>query len=247
MILYVKIIVCEDVAEERDSLCSHIEKYLGDISSLVKIITYNDGEALINDLDSLNPSEVMIAFLDIYMPGLSGIEVAKKIRKINKEMVIIFTTTSLDHGLDGYSVKALQYLIKPVGYPEIKDTLDGCMAMFAESLRYLKVFSNKIAIKIPLKDITYIEVLAHDCLIHTVYDTKKCRFTLDEMERQLSGSTFLRTHRSFIVNMSFIKNVVDNNFLLTTGNHVPIRKNGNLIVKQAYMDYVFAQTRGTLN
>jgi len=159
-------------------------------------------------------------------------------------MVIVFTTSSPDHGLDGYSVKALQYLLKPVEYAALKDTMDDCMAIFADSLQYIEVVTDRVAVKIPLKDILYIEIHAHYALIHTVNDIIKCRITLDEVEKQLVGKTFLRTHRSFIVNMRYIKSVEDNDFILTNNEAVPIRKNDKLKVKQAYMDYIFAQTRG---
>jgi len=238
-----KIIVCDDIADDRQALCSLIDKYLDEIRGTAEILIYENGESLISDLKSLKSDEARIAFLDIYMPGQSGIDVARKIREADSNMAIIFTTTSPDHGLDGFSVKALQYLLKPVEYPELKDTLDDCMALFADSLRFIEVISSKTAVRILLKDITYIEIIAHDCLINTISGTTKCRLTLDEMERQLGESTFLRTHRSFIVNMRYVKSVAENDFLLTTGVLVPIRRNDKLTVKQAYMDYVFARAR----
>jgi len=239
-----KIIICDDVLADRTSLQSIIETYLNEINATVDICAYENGEAFTRELSYIKTDEPSIVFLDIYMPGIDGIEVARKIRETNKNMIIVFTTTSPDHGLDGYSVKALQYLLKPITYPQLKDTLDDCMSVFADALRYIEVVTNKITTKIPLKDVLYIEILAHDCLIHTMTGITKCRFTLDEMEQQLIGSTFLRTHRSFIVNMRFIKSVAENDFILIDYTAVPIRKNGKLLVKQAYTDYVFAQARG---
>jgi len=239
-----KIILCDDTASERKSICGHIEKYFREINCPVELFVYESADSLLKDYESLKAKEIKLAFLDIYMPGLSGVELARKIRETDKEIVIVFTTSSPDHGLDGYSVKALQYLLKPIGYDALKDTLDDCMAIFADSLQYIEVIAERVAVKIPLKDITYIEIHAHYGLIHTVNDTIKCRITLDEIEKKLTGKTFLRTHRSFIVNMKFVKSVEDNDFILTTGETVPIRKNDKLKVKQAYMDYIFAQTRG---
>jgi len=238
-----KIVVCEDLKTEMLSFCSLVETYLKEINCPAEIIKYDNGEAFIDDFVSQKITDVQIAFLDIYMPGKNGIDVAEKIRETDKDMIIIFTTTSLDHGIEGFAVKAFRYLVKPIEYPHIKDTLDDCMEIFAESMRFIEVISNKVAIRIPLKNIVYVEVIAHDCMIYTMTGTVKCRFSLDEMEKQLEGSTFLRTHRSFIVNMRYIKSIKENNFLLTTGALIPIRKNGNLQVKQVYMDYMFTQVR----
>jgi len=239
-----KIIICDDNAEDRKSVHSFVKKYLAELNAGAEILVYENGEKLTCDLSLLKTDEPLIAFLDIYLPGQNGIDVARKIRDINKNIKIIFTTNSLDHGLDGYSVKALQYLVKPVKYCEIKDTLDDCIGAFAEALRYIEVTSNKVVTKIALKDIYYIEVNAHDCLIHTKSGITKSRCTIDEMEQELSGSTLLRTHRSYIVNMSYIKSIAENDFLLTDGTNIPIRKNGKLQIKQAYMDFLFKEARG---
>jgi len=229
---------------DRQSVQCFIKKYLTEINADAEILAFDSGESLICDLSLLKTDEPLIAFLDIYMPGQTGIEVARKIRDINKNIKIIFTTNSRDHGLDGYSVKALQYLVKPIKYSEIKDTLDDCIGTFAEALRYIEVTVNKIITKITLKDIKYIEVNAHDCLIHTKSGVTKSRCTLDEMEQQLSGSTLLRTHRSYIVNMLYIKSIAENDFILADGTSIPIRKNGKLSIKQAYMDFLFKEARG---
>jgi len=239
-----KIIICDDNTKDRQSVHSFVKKYLAELNAGAEILVYENGEKLTCDLSFLKTDEPLIAFLDIYMPGQNGIDVARKIRDVNKNIKIIFTTNSLDHGLEGYSVKALQYLVKPVKYSEIKDTLDDCIGAFAEALRYIEVTLNKVVTKIALKDIYYIEVTAHDCLIHTKTGVTKSRCTLDEMEQQLGGSTLLRTHRSYIVNMYYIKSIAENDFLLTDGIKIPIRKNGKLQIKQAYMDFLFKEARG---
>jgi DNA-binding LytR/AlgR family response regulator len=72
---------------------------------------------------------------------------------------------------------------------------------------------------------------------------KSSRLTLGEIEKQLDGNNFLKTHRSFVVNMRYVKNITGNDFELINGTTVPIRRNDKATIKQAYMDYLFAQTR----
>jgi DNA-binding LytR/AlgR family response regulator len=106
-----------------------------------------------------------------------------------------------------------------------------------------------LKVKILLKDILYIEVYDHTCCIHTIAKTENIktiqssRLPLHEIEKQLDNN-FLKTHRSYIVNMRYVKNINENNFELSNGAVVPIRRNDKLTVKQVYMDYLFAQTRG---
>jgi DNA-binding LytR/AlgR family response regulator len=239
-----KIAICEDTAEDRGVINSHIKKYFKENSCPVDIAIYDTGESFMKDWEDGESKDIKIAFLDIYMPGINGVELAKEIRKTDEDMVIIFTTNSADHGLDGYSVKALQYLMKPLAYPEVEDVLNGCMAKFADSLRYIEVMSERLTVKILFKDILFIEMFNHDCLFHTADNKIKSRLTLDEVQRQLDGSTFLKTHRSYIVNMRYIKSISENDFVLTTGAMIPIRRNDKLTVKQAYTDYLFALRRG---
>jgi len=178
------------------------------------------------------------------MGGITGVGVAKKIREIDEDMVIVFTTTSLEHGVDGYSVDAMQYLIKPVEYDKIKKVLNNCVKLFADSLRYMEVLSDRVTVKVLLKDITHIEIYGHDCLIHTPYKTISTRRPLDEIERELNDNTFLRTNRSYIINMRYINDVAENDFLLADGKAVPISRSMKQAVKQAYEDYAFALARG---
>jgi DNA-binding LytR/AlgR family response regulator len=240
----VNIIICDDKNEDMNILRAHIHKFFSGINCAVHIAAYENGDRFLRDFETKKTGDLKIAFLDIYMPGTDGVNVARKIRQTDEDLIIIFTTTSINHGLEGYSVNAFQYLVKPIHYPEVEKILGRCMARFADSLRFIEVLSDRLSIKIYLKDITYIEVFNTTLLIHTVSETIKSYLPISEMEKQLEGGTFLRTHRSFIVNMRYIHDIAENDFLLTSGASVPIRKNDRLTVRQAFRDYLFEQSRG---
>ncbi|MDR2559799.1 MAG: LytTR family DNA-binding domain-containing protein [Oscillospiraceae bacterium] len=236
-----KVILCEDVAECRETLYSHIKKYFTQNNCHPEISVYETGEALLADSYALRSAG--IAFLDIYMPGINGVDVARKIRETNEDMVFTFTTSSLDHGLDSYAVEALQYLVKPVGYAEVERVLNKCMKLFSDSFKAIEVLSGRLTVRIPLRDIMYIEKFDHTCYIHTPMETIKNYRSLNELEREFAGEPFLRTHRSFIVNMRYIEDIAANEFIMTNGAVVSIRKNNKLAIKQAYRDYLFKHSR----
>ncbi|MCL2003513.1 MAG: LytTR family DNA-binding domain-containing protein [Oscillospiraceae bacterium] len=241
------VMVCEDTVEERETLCFLVKRFFMDINCPVKIVAYENGESLLKDWAANPAGSVKIIFLDIYMAGMSGIEVARKIRETDGDVAIIFITSSRDHGLDGFSVQALQYLLKPVGYAEVESALNKCVKVFFDSIAFMEVLSDRLTVKVLLKDIMYIEVFNHACLIHTVSETLKCYRPLDEVDRQLRGMgarMFLRTHRSYIVNMRYIDDAADSDFLLKNGMAVPIRKKDKLVIHQAYRDYLFSMLRG---
>ena len=242
-----KILVCEDNKRDMTDLCAFISRFFKEINCPVEIITYDCGDALTKDLCGSKLNDVNIAFLEIYMPGCSGIDIAKNIRKLEKDMVIIFTTSSLDHGLDAFSVYAFQYLVKPIKYSQIKRALAKCGTHFKDSMRFIEVMSNRLAVRVRLADILYIEIFNHTCLIHTVSEVIKNYLPLDEIEKLIDKHgehTFLRTHRSYIVNMLHINDITENDIVMSNGAMVPIPRNNKLKAKQAYTDYLFATTRG---
>ena len=237
------IVICEDNKEDANNLNFHIQKYFQVINCPVNTALYESGDCFLKDFEVAGINDLKIMFLDIYMPGPDGISVARRIRQRSDDIVIIFTTTSLNHGLDGFAVDALQYLVKPVSYPQVENVLGKCMAKFADSLRFIEVLSDRLKVKVLLKDITYIEVFNTAVVIHTISEKIKSYLPLTELEKQLEGSTFLRTHRSFIVNMHYIYDISDIAFILADGTAVPIRKNDRLAVRQAHRDYLFRQSR----
>ena len=232
------IVICEDIEKDANSLRLFIEKYFEEINCAVNISVYKNGDVFLEDFQKIN--DIKIAFLDIYMTGTNGIDTAKKIRETDKDMAIVFTTVSTSHALEGYSVDARQYLVKPIDYPEVKNVLDKCTEKFADSLRFIEVSSGRLTVRVYLKDIMYIECFDNNLCIHTVTETIETLFTLSELEKQLEGSTFLRTQRSYIVNMRFITNITANDFVLQNGTLIPIRRSDKLAIKQAYRDYLSA-------
>ena len=125
----------------------------------------------------------------------------------------------------------------------MKKVLNRCVKLFADSIRCIEVLSDRLTVKIPLKDIRYIEVYNTMCLIHTVAETVKSYRPLAKIEQQLAGDAFLRTHRSYLVNMRHVQKIAGDGFLLSGGETVPIRKNDQLTVRQAYMDYLSSLAR----
>jgi len=236
------IVICDDTEKDANSLRLFIERYFVEINCLCRISVYESGDAFLIDFAENRINDLKIVFLDVYMPGTNGVDTARKIRETDKNVVIVFTTTSRNHGLDGYSVYALQYLVKPLSYPEVISVLDKCTSMFADSIRSIEVMSDRLTVRVYLKDIMYVESFNTALLIHTLTGKVKTFLPLSEIEKQLEGSTFLRTQRSFIVNMRHIKRMTADGFVLENDITVPIRRDDKLAIKQAYRDYLSALT-----
>lgn len=234
------IAICDDLEVDRKILIDMINRYFTEHNSLVNMITYNNGEDLISDFKHQNFD---LIFLDIYMSKLNGINTAKEIRKKDDNSILVFMTTSTDFALDAYDLDALQYLIKPITYDKIKKILDKCLKQFATNMRFIKVLEDGYPIKILLNDIYYIDVYDKNCFIHLKDKVIKTYTSLTNLLNLLENSSFLKCHRSYIVNMLYINEMLSNDFILRNGAKIPITKNDKLNLKQTYLDFVFHQMR----
>jgi len=234
------IVICEDIKDNADKLEKFLQKYFEDKDNTVNISVYENGDSFLADFANDKHKDLKIVFLDIYMPGTIGIDVAKKIREHNKDLIIVFTTTSESHGMDSYHVRALQYLLKPLDYSELEKVLDECMVLLTDSLLSIEVVSYGSKTKVYLKDIIYIEILNDELQIHTIFQTLKCPLSSFEFEKQAEDSIFLRTHDNYIINKRFIEDMDDNDFILINGLKIPINKDQKEEIKQRYRDYLTA-------
>lgn len=234
------IAICDDLTRDRDLLAEMVRRYCKIKGYSAELHSFGSGEEL---LAQYTAGQYQILMLDIYMHELSGIDTARKIRMIDEDCIIILTTTSVDHALDGYAVKAIRYLVKPVVYEAVAEALDKCRDLFRQTMRFIEVPIGKLSMNIPLKDIVFIEVLNHRCFIHTPIKTLQTSLSLTELESMLGGKPFLRCHRSYIINIQQVEEVLEDDFKVKNHQLVPIRKDSKTAVKQEYYDYLFELMR----
>ncbi|MDL2225631.1 LytTR family DNA-binding domain-containing protein [Eubacteriales bacterium OttesenSCG-928-M02] len=232
--------VCDDCAADRQALIAHINTYFENREHPIPIKVYGSGEEL---LSRYHKDDIGVLFLDIYMNELNGMEVARRIRAQDERVQLIFTTTSMDYALEGYGVGALQYLLKPVSYEGVRDALSRCKEMLREMERSITILSNRMQIRVSVGDIRYIEVEKNRCVIHTKKGEVITYTTLSELEQQLGGAPFLRTHRSYLINMDYVNKVMENDFLMDNRALVPIRIGDKTQTKQQYLDYIWGNLR----
>lgn len=238
-----KLAICDDTADDRALIEKHLIEYAAKTESEFGLSFFESGESL---LTALKKTSFKVIFLDIYMLALNGIETAREIRKFDKEVQIIFITTSPDHAVSSYDVRALHYLMKPVSYAKLERILNLCRLETVKASKELEVLTGKINTTVKLTDIVYVEMFKKLLTIHTTYGTLESRTSLENFELLLGGTPFLRCHRSFVVNMDFISEAVGEAFMLTTGENVPISRPAKVLSLKMYNEYVFSSMRKKL-
>ncbi|MCL2227389.1 MAG: LytTR family DNA-binding domain-containing protein [Oscillospiraceae bacterium] len=142
-----------------------------------------------------------LAFLDIQMKNMTGIELAELIRKTDSNMLIVFVTSFKEYVLKGYDINALHYLIKPVSPAKLLPILDRDHVIFrSQQDEFLLVQYKSGKMKLPFADIDYISISPHIACVHAGSRTFEKRVTMSELTDILPGY-FVRTHRSYIVNL----------------------------------------------
>jgi len=169
-----------------------------------------------------------LVFLDIHMPGLSGMQLA---RLLPPSLRIIFTTAYSEYAVEGYRVNAVDYLLKPVSYDEFlqaairaRDYLrPQTAAPTADMSPYLTVKSEYRLVRIPLAEIEYIEGLKDYVKIYTSSSPKPILslMSIKSLEESLPPAVFMRVHRSFIVNLDQVR-LVERTAIIMGGRSIPL-------------------------
>ncbi len=178
-------------------------------------------------------NEVDLIFLDIHMPRMSGMELARLVPSSTK---IVFVTAYADYALEGFEVNALDYLLKPVSYEEFMRAANRAYDEAAERRKaqmfrrvetnapeYLIVKSEYRLMRIPVEEIEFVEGLKDYVKIY-VKDNRAPILTLMSMkavEQMLPDSRFMRVHRSFIVNMASVR-TIERNRIVLGDQYVPV-------------------------
>ena len=212
------IAICEDTPQ--DSLA--LKDLLIELVPHANISLFSSGEAFLAT-DPAN--QFNLVFLDIYMADMTGIDTAQALRQQDKAVCIVFTTTSVDHALEGYRVRAMQYLIKPVQKDDVAEILSVCCPIPSAPDNgggSLSFATNGQKYHLPLADILYVEARGKQSHIHTLDGIVETQTPIGELALLLSDPYFIRCHRSYIVNLAYVAKL-DGDFTMTNGDIVYVR------------------------
>ena len=209
-LLPVKVVMADDEPGVMLLLCSILSKLEG---ALV-IGTAENANDAITLIKEHNPD---LAFLDIELPDMKGIDLAEKLRDIKPDMAIVFITAHQEYSLDAFKLYASDYILKPIDEERVKSTFQRIYKMLeisknSNTSSYTK--PSRISINlgderifIKLNEIFYIERSGRHTLISCTNGKFKTRQTLQELEKHL-GKMFFRSHKSFIINTDRIEKIV---------------------------------------
>ena len=239
-----KIAVCDDDRATSNHIISMIKEQISD----AEITSFAAGEEMLKSQEDFD-----ISFLDMEMGQVSGMDVARHIRQKQEEKactksIIIFVTGYDKYMNDAFDVSAFHYLLKPINEEKFRTVLKRALkelsAAEEHTKRYILIKSSGAQQRVYLKDICYIESANKKVIIHTAAGTLESYGKMEELE-QMTGSSFYRCHRCYLVNMEKIASYNANTIQVINGDIL-------ILAQKKYADFVkrymkYAKEGGIVN
>ena len=216
-----QVAVCEDEEETREGLCAMLREILERRGVPGRILDYSSAEELSRAMVSGEHFDLLC--LDIVMEGRSGMELAREVREYDDQVSILFVTGSEDHLREGYSVRPIQYLFKPIRREERERAVETDLRLYHPP-RNLTLRSGGRAVVIPLSEIVYFESRNHALEVWTRDGVQNFWLSLSDVEKLLPPGRFCRSHVSYLVNLDYVEQVGRKEVLLSNGTRIPISR-----------------------
>ena len=230
----VRILIAEDDSQCFRQLEQFLDDYSRETGRAFQITRFDNGEDLVEHYQP----DYDLLLLDVDMPFMDGMTAAGHIRRVDPEVVIVFVTNLAQYAIQGYSVNALDYILKPLNYFSFSQRLTRCLRYVKKrESAYLTVAVKGGALKLEVGDICYIERLGHQLMFHTRDGIYASSSTLQQMEEALGDKGFVRCNKGYLVNLAHVQGVQDG-CAVVQGDRLLISRGRRAAFLDAVADYV---------
>lgn len=228
----IQCIIVDDEPVARGIIESYVEK-------IQNIHLVKSCKNVMEAFEVLHTTQIDLIFLDINMPEISGLSLAKSIQKNTR---IIFTTAYREYAVEGFDLQAVDYLLKPISFDRFLKAIQKYFDLHVSKLSIISeetketndaffVRSERKMVKVRFADIFYIESLSDYIKIHTQDATIVTRETISNVEAKLPNKDFVRVHRSYIVALNAVDSYT-NEFVEIQKKAIPISRSYKEIILQ---------------
>lgn len=238
-----KIVVCDDDEEDLAKIERLLTSYRQANSNIrLDIEKFLDAETLYQKIQTEDLADIYI--LDMIMSKKTGIDIGSEIRRIGRESVIVYITSSDDFAFQAYGVRAIRYLLKPVSEEQFFEALDYALSLTkTEKELIYSVKTKNGLVAVPYSKIEYIENysrvlniwLTDGELIKSIFIRKSFN---EEIKEIAEDKNFVQVHKSFLINMRYVKKLTQKTVLMESGKSIPVSKNRAADVKKEYLLFV---------
>lgn len=231
-----KIAVIEDEEPHRNLLIHFLEEWRRETDRSVTVEAFGTAEGFWFRYEEERDFDVL--FLDIQMPGMDGVELARKVRALDGDIVIVFATGISDYLEEGYEVEALHYLIKPLSAQKVKRCMEKALGRRRQE-HFVTLHRLEETLKISQEGIDYVEARGRGCAIGRVRaeEILEVREGFSELEALLDKDEFLKCHRSYLCRISNIRQIGREEIEFDDGKRIPVSRRLYKQVNQRFIEY----------
>lgn len=227
----IKIAICDDEPYMQEDIAAQLLTYMKEKGKSYQLSCFDNGRELLQCNQSFD-----LLFLDIQMDGLNGLKTAKLLRRQGFEGFLVFITVLKEKVFDSFEVEAYDYLLKPVESSRFQNTMDRVLKALG------KRFPKKIIVQkenayqvVSLDQISYCEVSGRKVYLHIKNgDIVDFYCKLEELE-QCVDSRFFKCHRSYLVNLDYVKGLKEGLVILSDGGQIPVSRLRKQEITQALL------------
>lgn len=234
-----RVALVDDNDHDRKKLKEYLERYGEENNLQFRLTEFTDGEDIVTDYTA----DYDLILLDIEMQFLNGMKAAEKIRQMDADVPLVFITNMPQYAIDGYKVRALDYVLKPVSYFSLSETLGRALKTIkTHEKKYITISLKGGKVRVDASEIVYVEVQDHLLIYHTVNGNYIAKGTMRDVESLFDPQQFFRCNRCYIVNLAYVDNYQGND-LLIRGDRVQISRSR----KKQFLDAMNIYINGAEN
>jgi DNA-binding LytR/AlgR family response regulator len=217
----VRIAICEDEIFQQRNIDALLKKWAVNSHQEIDVSIFDSAEALL-----MLWGDVIfdILILDIEMKRMNGMELARTIRRLDENVIIIFVTGHASYSLEGYDVNPLHYLVKPLQEQKLFNALDKANAIYKLKGSENFVIQTEDGLrKVFLNTVYYIAMYSHNAEVYTADGTYNTRITIKELSQALP-THFIACHRSYIINMFKVNCIFNDRVVMEDNTEIPVSR-----------------------
>lgn len=231
---------CDDEISVLDEIRVLLDQYCVERNQEMEYMAFQSSFDLLAEIERGIRFDIL--FLDVLMPGETGIDAAAEIRNYDNNVKIIFLTSSSEFAVQSYTVGAYFYQLKPIWRESFFRLMDSAISVCEKEQSNSLILRCKSGItRIELKHLEYCEVIHRTLFIHlTSGRVLESIGSLDELSKQLEAyGGFLRPHRSYLINLEYVKNISYRAITMSCLTEIPIPRGKYHGIKDAFLEYAF--------
>ncbi len=238
----IHIAIADDSREDRERLRDGItEIFRDDSEHTLTLRLFDSGEAL---LRSYRPGMFTLVFLDILMDGMNGIELSRRLRERDAELLIVFLTSSPEFAFDAFPIHPFDYLVKPCGREQLERVIREMLRTVHRDGKVISVRAAYTTYQIPVSSIYSVVALGHSVELRAGDRTVRSIMTFTELKDLLyTEPRFLECNRGVMVNMDHVESVNEGTLRLTDGSSYALRTRGRAELISQFTQYQISRLK----